>query len=122
MTAHGAVGNLQVKGVRIQLPAEALSVEPGGAVEKLGVGGSVITCGAKVTMYAVEGGKALANGERPDAVPPVAGKGSMPLTRMHTCARAGSILRETDGESTDRTGFLIPAEHHRVGPPDHLFN
>lgn len=39
------------------LPAEALSVEHGGVVDRLEVGGDLVTYGAKVTTYAVEGGK-----------------------------------------------------------------
>lgn len=83
-------------------------------VEKLGVGGSLVTHGAKVTTYAVEGGKVLAidirgkvlaNGEGSDAVR-VADKGSTPLTNVRASARAGKALREADGEITDRTGFL----------------
>jgi len=114
VTTHGSIGNTLVKGVTVLLPAEAFSVKPGGVVEKLGVGGSLVTHGAKVTTYAVEGGKVLAvdikgevlaNGEGSDAVL-VADKGSTPLTNVRASAKAGKALREADGEITDRTGFL----------------
>ncbi len=57
VTTHGSIGNTLVKGVNMQLPAEAFSVKPGGVVEKLVVVGNLATHGAKVTTYAVEGGK-----------------------------------------------------------------
>ncbi|MDE2461331.1 MAG: hypothetical protein KGL98_08775, partial [Gammaproteobacteria bacterium] len=57
VTTHGSIGNTLVKGVNMQLPAEAFSVKPDGVVERLIVGGNLITHGAKVTTYAVEGGK-----------------------------------------------------------------
>src|SRR5665213_2862314 len=113
VTTHGSIGNTLVKGVIMQLPAEAFSVKPGGVVEKLIVGGSLVTHGAKVTTYAVEGGKVLAidikgkvlaNGEGSDAVL-VAGNGSTPLAGGRAHARAGKSLVETGGEITDRTGL-----------------
>ncbi len=113
VTTHGSIGNTLVKGVIMRLPAEAFSVKPGGVVEKLTVAGNLVTLGAKVTTYAVEGGKVLAidikgkvlaEGEGSDAVL-VAGKGSTPLTGLHVQARTGKPLVESDGEITDRTGF-----------------
>lgn len=113
VTTHGSIGNTLVKGVIMQLPAEAFSVKPGGIVEKLVVDGNLVTHGAKVTTYAVEGGKVLAidikgevlaHGQGSDAVL-VADKGSTPLTRMRAHAAAGQALREAGGEITDRTGF-----------------
>ena len=41
----------------MQLPAEAFSVKPGGIVEKLVVHGDLVTHGANVAIYAVEGGR-----------------------------------------------------------------
>lgn len=114
MTTHGSIGNTLVKGVNVLLPAEAFSVKPGGIVEKFTVGGNLVTHGAKVTTYAVEGGKVnaidikgevLAEGHGSDAVL-VSDKGSTPLTNMRARAKAGKALREADGEITDRTGFL----------------
>jgi hypothetical protein len=114
ITTHGSVGNTLVKGVIMQLPAEAFSVKPGGVVEKLVVGGNLVTHGAKVTTYAVEGGKVgaidikgevIAQGEGADAVL-VANKGSTPLTNVRAHAKAGVPLRHTEGDITDRTGFL----------------
>ncbi len=112
VTTHGSIGNTLVKGVNMQLPAEAFSVKPGGVVEKLVVDGNLVTHGAKVTTYAVEGGKVLAidikgevlaHGQGSDAV--LVNKGSTPLTNVRARARAGRALREVDGEISDRTGF-----------------
>ncbi|MBU6510213.1 MAG: hypothetical protein KGQ73_08530, partial [Gammaproteobacteria bacterium] len=113
VTTHGSIGNTLVKGVNMQLPAEAFSVKPGGVVERLIVGGNLITHGAKVTTYAVEGGKVnaidvkgavIADGQGSDAVL-VADKGSTPLTNVRARAKTGKALVVTDGVVTDRTGF-----------------
>lgn len=112
VTTHGSIGNTLVKGVIMQLPAEAFSVKPGGVVEKLVVGGSLVTHGAKVTTYAVEGGQVraidikgqvLANGQGSDAVL-VAGNGATPLTGVRANAKSGRALVEAGGQITDRTG------------------
>jgi len=113
VTTHGSIGNTLVKGVNMLLPAEAFSVKPGGVVEKLIVGGNLVTRGAKVTTYAIEGGKVLAidingeisaEGQSSDAVL-VADNGSTPLTGIRAHAKAGKALVEAGGEITDRTGF-----------------
>ncbi len=115
VTTHGSIGNTLVKGVNMQLPAEAFSVKPGGVVEKLVVGGSLVTHGAKVTTYAVEGGKVLAidikgevlaNGAGSDAVL-VAGQGSTSLRNVRTRAAMGKALVEAGGAITDRSGFSM---------------
>ena len=113
VTTHGSVGNTLVKGVNMMLPAEAFSIKPGGVVDKLVVGGDLVTHGAKVVTYAVEGGtvkvidirgKVLAHGQGSDAVL-VTGQGSTPLTNVHAMADAGEALVVKDGEVTDRTGL-----------------
>jgi hypothetical protein len=113
VTTHGSIGNTLVKGVNMQLPAEAFSVKPGGLVEKLVVRGNLVTHGAKVTTYAVEGGKVtavdikgkvLAHGQSSNAVL-VADKGSTPLTNVRAHAKDGQALVEAGGNITDRTGF-----------------
>lgn len=114
ITTHGSVGNTLVKGVNMLLPAEAFSVKPGGVVERLEVGGDLVTHGANVTTYAVEGGKVhaveikgqiLANGEKSDAIL-VSKGGSTPLTNVRAVAKAGKNLVVADGEVTDRTGLF----------------
>ena len=113
ITTHGSVGNTLVKGVNMQLPAAAFSVKPGGVVDKLAVGGDLITHGADVTTYAVEGGrvnaidvkgKILAQGRNSNAIL-VDHKGSTPLTNVRASAMAGKNLVVADGEVTDRTGL-----------------
>ncbi|MGA7072228.1 hypothetical protein [Bradyrhizobium sp.] len=115
VTTHGSIGNTLVKGVNMQLPAEAFSVKPGGVVEKLVVGGNLATYGAKVTTYAVEGGKVtavdikgkvLAHGQGSNAIL-VAGKGSTPLTNLRAHAKDGQALVEAGGDITDRAGFSV---------------
>lgn len=115
ITTHGSVGNTLVKGVNMQLPAEAFSVKPGGVVEKLVVHGDLVTHGAKVATYAVEGGRVgavdikgrvLAHGRGSNAVL-VANKGSTPLTNVRATAAAGQALVVEDGEVTDRTGLSV---------------
>ena len=115
VTTHGSIGSTLVKGVNMALPAEAFSVKPGGIVEKLVVNGDLVTHGAKVTTYAVEGGrvdaidingKVLAHGRDSNAVL-VAAKGSTPLTNMRASAAAGKALVVEDGKVTDRTGSSL---------------
>lgn len=113
ITTHGSLGNTLVKGVNMRLPAEAFSVKPGGSVEKLVVGGDMVTHGANVATYAIEGGKVgaidikgqiLAHGKNSNAIL-VANKGSTALTQVRAKAMGGEALVVTDGEITDRTGF-----------------
>ena len=113
ITTHGSVGNTLVKGVNMPLPAEAFSVKPGGIVDKLVVGGDVISHGANVNTYAVEGGRVnaidikgrvLAHGDGSNAIL-VRNKGSTPLTNVRASAKSGKNVLIVDGEVTDRTGL-----------------
>lgn len=113
IVTHGSIGNTLVKGVNMTLPAEAFSVKPGGVVDKLVVGGDMITHGANVSTYAVEGGKVhaidirgrvLAHGEGSNAVL-IRDQGSTPLTNVRASAKHGKSLLIADGEVTDRTGL-----------------
>jgi hypothetical protein len=113
ITTHGSVGNTLVKGINVLLPAEAFSVKPGGVVDKLVVGGDLITHGAGVNTYAVEGGRVnvvdikgdvVANGRDSNAVL-VSQKGATPLTNVRARSKAGRNVLVTDGEVTDRTGL-----------------
>jgi len=115
ITTHGSVGNTLVKGVIMKLPAEAFSVKPGGVVERLTVGGDLVTHGANVATYAVEGGKVgavdlrgevLAHGQQSNAIL-VSNKGSTPLTNVRARAKAGKALIIDDAEVTDRTGLSV---------------
>jgi hypothetical protein len=114
ITTHGSLGNTLVKGVNMVLPAEAFSVKPGGVVDKLVVGGDLVTHGADVVTYAVEGGRVnavdiqgqvIAYGKNSHAVT-VTHKGATPLTNVRASARAGGkSLVVAEGDITDRTGF-----------------
>lgn len=113
VTTHGTVGETLVKGVIMQLPADAISVKPGGVVERLVVGGNLETHGAGVTTYAVEGGKVeaidvrgevVAHGQKSEAIRIDKG-GATPLTNVTARAPAGNALTVADGEVSDRTGF-----------------
>lgn len=55
ITTHGSVGDTLVKGVVMRLPANALSVKPGGSAKEIVVDGSIVTEGAQVTSYENEG-------------------------------------------------------------------
>jgi len=113
ITTHGSVGNTLVKGVNMRLPAEAFSVKPGGVVDRLEVGEDLVTHGANVTTYAVEGGRVnsidikgqvLAHGAESNAVL-VSKKGTAPLTNVRAVAKSGKSLVVDGGEITDRTGL-----------------
>lgn len=113
ITTHGSVGNTLVKGVNMLLPAQAFSVKPGGVVERLEVGGDLVTHGANVATYAVEGGRVdaidikgqvVAHGAKSDAVL-VTKKGVTALTNVRAVSKSGQSLVVDDGEVTDRTGL-----------------
>lgn len=96
------------------LPAEAFSAKPGGVVERLIVGGDLVTHDGKVNTYAIEGGKVLsidikgsviATDESSKAVL-LADKGSTPLPNVRAHAKAGKALRQNEGEVAYRTGFV----------------
>jgi hypothetical protein len=115
ITTHGSVGNTLVKGVNMELPADAFSVKPGGIVEKLVVNGDLVTHGANVATYVVEGGRVgaidikgrvLAHGRESNALL-VTKKGSTPLTNVRASATAGQALVIDEGDVTDRTGLSV---------------
>ncbi|WP_205959688.1 hypothetical protein [Ramlibacter humi] len=106
ITTHGSVGNTLVKGVNMLLPAEAFSVKPGGVVDSLRVGADLVTHGANVTTFAVEGGKVnaidikgevVAHGDGSDAVM-VSKKGTAPMANVRAVAKSGrSFVVEQGG-------------------------
>jgi len=72
VTTHGSVGNSLVKGVNVELPAVALSIKPGGAVQEINIKGNIVTHGDNVITYEVNtgsvkkvsvGGTIVANGK-----------------------------------------------------------
>ena len=113
ITTHGSIGRTLVKGVNMLLPGEAFSVKLDGVVDKLAVGGDLITHGANVTTYAMEGGtvnaidikgQVLAYGEDSNAAL-VSDGGCTPLTNVRASAKAGKNLLIADGHVSDHTGL-----------------
>ena len=56
VTTSGSLGSSLVKGVYVDLPAYAVSIKDGGAVQQLSIHGDIITHGDEVTSYIVEAG------------------------------------------------------------------
>ncbi|MEH7225653.1 hypothetical protein V7112_17730 [Bacillus sp. JJ1566] len=57
VATYGSIGNSLVKGVVMELAANAISIKSGGKIESLTVNGDIITHGDGVTSYALEGGE-----------------------------------------------------------------
>jgi hypothetical protein len=113
ITTHGAVGNTLVKGVLMPLPAVAISIKPGGAVQSLMVKGDIVTYGDNVNTYTVEGGKLdkisikgliAAKGKNANAIVIYKG-GITPLTNVIAYSRSGEALINEGGNITDKSGF-----------------
>ena len=113
ITTHGSIGGTLVKGVIMQLPAEAFSVKPGGEVQNLIIKGDVVTNGTDVNTYAIEGGKVhninisgkvIANGKNSNAIFINSG-GITPLTKIKAYSKSGKVLVNQGGSITDQTGF-----------------
>lgn len=90
ITTHGSVGDSLVKGVMTSLPAMAFSVKAGGDIRQLTVTGNLVTHGAHVTTYAVEGGhvrqfslrgQIIAEGEGANVIV-VSEEGTTPLIQL----------------------------------------
>lgn len=113
VVTHGTVGQSLVKGVIMTLPADAISVKPGGEITQLKISGGITTFGDKVHSYHVEGGivhalrikgAIVANGDHAIAVA-VTDKGSTPLTDVAAISVKGIAVQIADGKVTDRTGL-----------------
>jgi hypothetical protein len=113
ITTYGSIGNTLVKGVLMQLPAEAFSVKPGGEIQNLIVKGSLVTNGDNVNTYAVEGGKVnkisiagevVAKGSNSNAVF-INNGGTTPLTNINAHSVSGKALINEGGTITDKNGF-----------------
>lgn len=63
LITHGSVGNTLVKGVIVQLPAHALSIQSGGEAEKIEIRGNLVTHGDNVASYITEKGSNIKNFE-----------------------------------------------------------
>ena len=56
LETFGGLGSSLVKGVNLMLHALALSIKPGGMVDSIEIGGSIVTHGEEVDAYSVDGG------------------------------------------------------------------
>lgn len=113
VVTNGAVGQSLVKGVIMTLPADAISVKPGGEIGQLKISGGITTHGNGVHSYNVEGGivhelsvKGIidANGDNSVAIA-VTNNGKTPLTNISAVSKKGIAVQISNGKVTDRTGL-----------------
>ncbi|WEK21730.1 MAG: hypothetical protein P0Y49_11355 [Candidatus Pedobacter colombiensis] len=114
VVTNGSEGQTLVKGVIMTLPADAISVKPGGEIKELKISGGIKTYGSNVHSYHVEGGvvhifkvkgDVMASGEGGIAVA-VTDKGETPLTNISAISKKGIAVQISNGSITDRTGLL----------------
>jgi len=110
---NGSVGQSLVKGVIMTLPADAISVKPGGEISQLKISGGITTYGDNVHAYHVEGGivheltvkgDVVANGDNSIAVA-VTNNGETPLTHISAISKKGIAVQISNGKVTDRAGL-----------------
>lgn len=110
---HGSEGQTLVKGVIMNLPADAISVKPGGEIKELNVSGGITTYGNDVHSYHVEGGivkhinikgDIVANGINSTAVQ-VSNDGETPLTNVSAISEKGIAVQISKGKITDQNGL-----------------
>ena len=113
VVTNGSVGQTLVKGVIMTLPADAISVKPGGEIGQLTISGGIITQGDNVHSYHVEGGivhaldikgDILANGDNSIAVA-VTNNGQTPLNNISAISKQGIAVQISKGKVTGRTGL-----------------
>ena len=113
VVSHGSEGQTLVKGVIMSLPADGISVKPGGEIKELNISGGITTYGNNVHSYNVEGGivkqiniegQVTANGKNSIAVA-VSDHGETPLTNVSAISKQGIALQISNGKVTDRTGL-----------------
>lgn len=111
---NGSVGESLVKGVIMTLPADAISVKPGGDIQILKIAGGITTHGDNVQSYHVEGGivrelevvgDIVANGNNSIAVA-VTNNGETPLKNITALSKKGIAVQIINGKVTDRTGLI----------------
>lgn len=114
VVTNGTVGESLVKGVIMTLPADAISVKPGGEISLLKISGGITTHGNNVHSYNVEGGVVhelivkgdiIANGDNSIAIT-VSHNGKTPLTNISAIAKKGIAVQISGGEVTNRTGLV----------------
>ncbi|MGN6532247.1 MAG: hypothetical protein ACTHK0_10900 [Ginsengibacter sp.] len=113
VVSHGSAGQTLVKGVIMTLPADGISVKPGGEINELNISGGITTYGDNVHSYNVEGGivkqiniegQVTANGENSMAVA-VSDDGETPLNNVSAISKQGIAVQISKGKVTDRTGL-----------------
>ncbi|WP_184543235.1 hypothetical protein [Mucilaginibacter sp. FT3.2] len=113
VVTNGSVGQSLVKGVIMTLPADAISVKPGGEISVLTISGSITTYGDNVYAYHVEGGVVhelnvngdiIANGANSIAIA-VTNNGETPLINISAISKQGVAVQIANGKVTDRTGL-----------------
>ena len=113
VVTHGSEGETLVKGVIMILPADALSVKPGGEIKELNISGGITTYGDNVHCYHIEGGivkqinikgDVAANGNNSIAIE-VSNDGETPLTNISATSKQGIAVQISKGKVTDRTGL-----------------
>jgi hypothetical protein len=114
VVTHGSEGQTLVKGVIMTLPADAISVKPGGAIKELNISGGITTYGDNVHSYHVEGGivkqinikgDIIANGNNSTAIE-VSNDGQTPLTNISAISKKGIAVKIIKGKVTDRKGLI----------------
>jgi len=95
------------------LPADAISVKPGGEIGQLKISGGITTYGDNVHSYNVEGGivhelsikgDVEANGANSIAIA-VTDNGQTPLTNISAISKQGIAVQVSKSKVTDRTGL-----------------
>lgn len=113
VVTNGSEGQSLVKGVLFSLPADGVSVKPGGEIRQLNISGGITTQGNNVHSYNVEGGivhelnikgDVLANGENSIAVS-VSNDGQTPLNNISAISKQGIAVQISKGKVSDRSGL-----------------
>jgi hypothetical protein len=113
VVTEGSQGQTLVKGVIMNLAADAISVKPGGEIKQLNITGDITTKGNNVHSYHVEGGvvhqlnvdgNIVANGDNSFAVL-IADNGTTPLKNINAVSKQGIAVEIDKGKVTDRTGL-----------------
>jgi len=114
VVTHGSEGQTLVKGIIMTLPADAISVKPGGEIKELNISGGIATYGDNVHSYNIEGGivkqlsikgEVIANGYNSIAIA-VTNDGQTPLTNISAISKQGAAVQISKGKITDRTGLI----------------
>ncbi|MCV9929939.1 hypothetical protein OIU83_19925 [Flavobacterium sp. LS1R49] len=122
IVTNGSEGQSLVKGVLIKLPADGISVKPGGEIKQLTVSGSITTYGNDVHSYNVEGGivhefhvkgDIIANGKDSIAVT-VSNKGETPLANISAISKKGIAVQISNGKVTNRNGLVATGEKGNI--------